>query len=177
MGFNLSNGHHQEQTRTLVAFGPGSQVSWQSLGDSVMGGQSDGVIDCFAEDAGGFHGTVRLDNGGGFASVKGDLRTPLDASGWTGIVLMAMGDGKTYKIGLRNDTDRSSTVYQYSFTPDTDQWSRVEIPFRDFIPTWRGRTVMDAEPLDTGNLASVSVFVSERQVGAFHLKMKNWVLY
>lgn len=177
MVFDKTNSSPDKQSLTLVSFGPESQVAWQSLGDSVMGGQSDGVMESAEEGVGEFHGIVRLDNGGGFASVKGDLPSPLDASGWTGIELLARGDGKTYKIGLRNNTDRSSIVYQYSFTPDPDQWGRVRIPFSDFIATWRGRTVTEADPLNTGKLASVSLFVSGGQVGAFHLKMQNWVLY
>lgn len=169
---------HDNQNRTLVAFGGNeNHLEWESLGDQVMGGQSDGKVVCSEEGVGHFHGTVRLDNGGGFASVKADLRFPVDADGYTGIELVARGDGKTYKIGLRNSTNRRSIVYQQSFTPDSDQWCRVQLPFRDFIPTWRGRTVTDAAPLDIHKLASISLFVSGRQVGEFHLRMKDWVLF
>ncbi|WP_328187759.1 CIA30 family protein [Marinobacter sp. OP 3.4] len=161
----------------LVTFNrQGKPLEWRSLGDQVMGGQSDGQLVNSAEGVGLFHGTVRLDNGGGFASVKADLPEPVDASQWTGIELLAQGDGKTYKIGLRNSTDRRSIVYQHAFTPDTEDWSRIRLPFDEFIPTWRGKTVTDAEPLDISHLASLSLFVSGRQVGEFHLKMQDWSL-
>ncbi|MCL7944749.1 CIA30 family protein [Marinobacter sp. ATCH36] len=163
---------------TLVTFDiQGNPLEWESLGDQVMGGQSDGQLVCSEEGVGHFHGTVRLDNGGGFASVKADLPEPIDAAQWTGIELLALGDGKTYKIGLRNSTDRRSIVYQHAFTPDTRSWSRIRLPFMDFIPTWRGRTVPDAEALETSRLASVSLFVSGRQAGEFALKMQDWLLY
>jgi hypothetical protein len=142
-----------------------------------MGGQSDGMVVCSDEGFGRFQGTVRLDNGGGFASVKADLPEPFDASGWTGIELLARGDGKTYKIGLRNSIDRRSIVYQHAFTPDTQDWSRIQLPFSDFIATWRGKTLTDVEPLDVEHLASVSLFVSGRQVGEFRLMMQDWVLF
>ncbi len=175
---STTDGCVQEQTRTLVVFDrQRDALNWQSLGDRVMGGQSDGAVVQSDERYGYFSGTVRLDNGGGFASAKGDLPEALDASGFTGIELLARGDGKTYKIGLRTSTDRRSIVYQHSFTPDTEGWSRIRLPFNDFIPTWRGQTVTDAEPLNTGHLASVSLFVSGRQAGEFHLKMQNWVLF
>ncbi|TGN41193.1 CIA30 family protein [Marinobacter confluentis] len=162
----------------LIAFdNPDEALQWQPLGDSVMGGQSDGTVVTTEDGHGLFAGTVRLDNGGGFASVKADLPQPLDASGMTGIKLLARGDGKTYKVGLRTSIDRRSIVYQHSFTPDTEDWSRVQLPFSDFIPTWRGKTVTDAEPLNVQNLASVSLFVSGRQAGDFHLRMQNWVLF
>jgi hypothetical protein len=138
-----------------------------------MGGQSDGTVDRVEDGIGVFHGTVRLDNGGGFASVKADFPEPVDATGFAGIELLALGDGKTYKIGLRNSTDRRSIVYQHGFNPDTADWSRIRLPFSDFIPTWRGKTVTDAEPLDLAHLASVSLFVSGRQAGEFQLKMQD----
>ncbi|MFL1455408.1 CIA30 family protein [Marinobacter sp. GN3S48] len=163
---------------TLVTFDiQAKPLTWNSLGDQVMGGQSDGKLVSSAEGVGLFHGTVRLDNGGGFASVKADLPEPVDATRWTGIELLAQSDGKTYKIGLRNSTDRRSIVYQQAFTPGTEDWSRIQLPFSQFIPTWRGKTLTDAEPLKLEHLASVSLFVSGRQVGEFRLRMTDWVLF
>lgn len=162
----------------LVSFDPNiTRLTWHPLGDRVMGGQSDGAVDHAEGGVGVFHGTVRLDNGGGFSSVKADLPEPFDAGDYTGIELLARGDGKTYKIGLRNSTDRRSIVYQHAFTPGNEDWSRIRLPFRDFIPTWRGKTVADAGPLDTRNLASVSLFVSGRQAGEFKLIMQDWRLF
>lgn len=170
-----SNSH---DNRTLVAFDiQGSPLEWNSLGDQVMGGQSDGTLVNPGERVGLFHGTVRLDNGGGFASVKANLPKPVDASRFTGIKLLARGDGKTYKIGLRNSINRRSIVYQHSFTPVSDGWSVIQLAFSDFKPTWRGRAVTDAEPLDIHQLASVGLFVSGRQVGQFRLEMHDWVLF
>ncbi|AOY87807.1 CIA30 family protein [Marinobacter salinus] len=154
----------------------GERLEWDSLGDQVMGGQSEGALTHSEDGVGLFHGTVRLDNGGGFASVKADLPEAFDASQYTGIELLALGDGKTYKIGLRNSTDRRSIVYQHAFTPDKEDWSRIRLPFSEFIPTWRGKTVSDTEPMNLAHLASVSLFVSGRQVGEFQLRMQDWRL-
>ncbi|MEQ5815309.1 CIA30 family protein [Marinobacter sp. NFXS11] len=168
-----SRGRH-----TLVTFDTkGERLEWDSLGDQVMGGQSDGELIHSDEGIGLFHGIVRLDNGGGFASVKADLPEPIDATDFTGIELLAKGDGKTYKIGLRNSTNRRSIVYQHAFTPGTEDWSRIRLPFSEFIPTWRGKTLTDEAALNLSHLASVSLFVSGRQVGEFELKMQDWVLY
>lgn len=165
-------------SHTLVTFDTkGERLEWDSLGDQVMGGQSDGALVHSAEGVGLFQGTVRLDNGGGFASVKADLPEPVDASQWTGIELLVKGDGKTYKIGLRNSTNRRTIVYQHAFTPGTEEWSRIRLPFSDFIPTWRGKTLTDEVALNLSHLASVSLFVSGRQVGEFQLKMQDWALY
>lgn len=165
-------------SHTLVTFDTkGERLEWDSLGDQVMGGQSDGALVHSAEGVGLFQGTVRLDNGGGFASVKADLPEPVDASQWTGIELLAKGDGKTYKIGLRNSTSRRTIVYQHAFTPGTEEWGRIRLPFSEFIPTWRGKTLTDEVALNLSHLALVSLFVSGRQVGEFQLKMQDWALY
>ena len=165
-------------SHTLVTFDTkGERLEWDSLGDQVMGGQSDGALVHSAEGVGLFQGTVRLDNGGGFASVKADLPEPVDASQWTGIELLAKGDGKTYKIGLRNSTNRRTIVYQHAFTPGAEEWSRIRLPFSEFIPTWRSKTLTDEVALNLSHLASVSLFVSGRQVGEFQLKMQDWALY
>lgn len=163
---------------TVVSFSqPSKDLSWEAIGDRVMGGESDGSMVLSDEGYGVFTGTVRLDNGGGFASVKADLPEPLDASQYQGIELLALGDGRTYKLGLRNSTDRQSPVYQHHFTPGTEHWGLVRLPFNGFVPSWRGRTLTNAEPLDTGNLWSLSLFVSERQAGPFRLLMQDWKLY
>jgi len=164
-------------SHTLVTFDTkGEGLEWDSLGDQVMGGQSDGELIHSDEGIGLFHGIVRLDNGVGFASVKADLPEPVDASDFTGIELLAKGDGKTYKIGLRNSTNRRSIVYQHAFTPNTEDWSRIRLPFSEFIPTWRGKTLTDEAALNLSYLASVSLFVSGRQAGEFQLKMQDWSL-
>jgi NADH dehydrogenase [ubiquinone] 1 alpha subcomplex assembly factor 1 len=161
----------------LVSFTPETSPSaWQPIGDGVMGGRSSGAIACSETGIGEFHGTVRLDNGGGFASVKMDLPEAADASGWTGIEFRALGDGRTYKVGLRNSVDRRSIVYQQSFTPPTEEWGHIRLLFSDFIPTWRGKTVTGAGPLDVNHMASLSLFVSGRQAGEFSLRMGDWRL-
>ncbi len=49
-----------------------------------MGKQSDGEVVCGDDGIGLFHGTVRLDNGGGFSSVKADLAAVQELS-WQGL--------------------------------------------------------------------------------------------
>lgn len=52
----------------------------------------------------------------------------------------------------------------------------MRLEFSDFIPTWRGKTLQYADPLNLHDLASLSLFVSGRQAGAFLLRMQNWTL-
>jgi hypothetical protein len=167
-----------QSSRLLITFeGTDSASDWLPIGDPIMGGRSNGGVSVSEHGIGEFHGTVRSDNGGGFASVKRDLSAPVDASGFDGIELLAQGDGRTYKVGLRNSTNRNRVVYQKAFTPEAGTWTCIRLPFSDFIPTWRGRIVSDACPLDSSQLASLSVFVSGGQYGDFCLRMQSWFLY
>jgi len=152
-------------------------LHWEPIGDPVMGGRSEGRVVPYNEGQGCFSGTVRPDNGGGFASAKANLPEPVDASNHTGIEFLALGDGKTYKVGLRNSTDRRSVVYQHSFTPTPGEWNRIRLPFTDFVPTWRGKVLTDCEPLDASRLASVSLFISGGQFGSFELRMADWLFF
>lgn len=146
-----------------------AELEWVSLGDPVMGGHSEGSATQTGSGALCFEGVVRLDNGGGFASVKADLNDTWDLSGFEGIQLRVKGDGRFYKLGLRLTTNRNSPVYQHRFATEADQWQTVTLAFRDFEASLRGKKRPDAPPLDPASIRSLSLFVSERQAGAFRL--------
>ncbi len=157
----------------LLRFGrrPGA-VSWQSIGDSVMGGCSSGRLEAIDVSTSVFRGEVSLANGGGFASVKADI-TPRDLSRCRGLRLRVRGDGKSYKLGLRMTQDRNAPVYQHTFHTETAQWRTLNLAFADFVPRWRGRTLTDAPPLDRSAIASVSLFIAGSQAGPFAVLLEG----
>ena len=146
-----------------------AELDWVSLGDPVMGGCSEGSATRTGDGGLCFEGVVRLDNGGGFASVKADLNEPWDLSSFEGIQLRVKGDGRFYKLGLRLTTNRNSPVYQHRFATQANQLRTVHLAFRDFEASLRGKKRPDAPPLDPACIWSLSLFVSERQAGAFRL--------
>lgn len=156
-------------TPVLVFFGhqkQGANAVWQSIGDPVMGGESSGTLEPVDESTSVFHGEVSLANGGGFASVKADIPV-VDMSSCYGLRLRVRGDGKAYKLGLRMHQDRNAPVYQHGFSPEAGAWQTVTLPFSGFVPRLRGRTLHDAPPLNASRIASVSLFISGGQEGAF----------
>ncbi|MCH8552911.1 MAG: CIA30 family protein [Natronospirillum sp.] len=157
----------------LARFGyRGEDLTWIPVGDRVMGGCSQGVMEPLEGDTSLFHGTVRLENGGGFASVKCDVPT-LDLSGFSGLMLNACGDGKAYKLGLRMSWDRSAPVYQQAFATEAGVWHQMLLPFSGFEASLRGRKRPDAPPLDPARIASLSLYISGRQAGAFALQLRG----
>lgn len=115
-------------------------TKWRGVSDQVMGGISEasvtrGTIDgrrCLR-----LTGDVRLENDGGFIQAALDLATSgdtLDASNYTGLRLVARGNGEKYSVHLRTpDNVRPWQSYRAHFTVG-DQWEAIDLPFEAFIP-------------------------------------------
>ena len=122
--------------------GPVSKLGtrWRGVSDQVMGGISEasvshGVIDgrpCLR-----LTGDVRLENDGGFIQAALDLTSPgetLDASGFSGVRIVARGNGEKYSVHLRTpDNVRPWQSYRAHFTAGPD-WETIDLPFETFVP-------------------------------------------
>jgi len=149
---------------------PQQAALWLSLNDVVMGGVSTGHLKQHSNASALFSGVVSLDQGGGFSSV----RTPTaeyNLSGFHGLALVIRGDGKTYKVNLTSTEFFSDILFQARFETIQDQWVAVEIPFQEFLPTFRGRILPDHSPLDTSCIRIFGLMISEKQAGDFTLEV------
>jgi hypothetical protein len=117
------------------------QAVWGVLDDVVMGGVSESRISgdgAIAE----FSGNVSTANSGGFASVRTrNFDPPIDLSAYEGIFLKVKGDGKRYKVMLRPESCWDGVAYCHSFDTMAAQWITVYIPFDQFIPVVRAKTI------------------------------------
>ncbi len=147
-----------------------AQTPFVVVNDSVMGG----VSTSRAALEGGvlvFSGAVRLENGGGFASMRTTL-DPTDLSGFTGVELVVRGDGRRYKLQLRDQDDGSGgVVHRAAFETRAGQRLTLRVPFTDLEPSFRGRRVPDAPPLDLRQIRQLGVLISDRQAGPFRLEV------
>ncbi len=149
---------------------PQQAALWLSMNDVVMGGVSTGGLAQHSDGSALFSGVVSLDQGGGFSSV----RTPpaeYNLSSFHGLALVARGDGKTYKVNLTTTESFSDVLFQARFETLPDQWIAVEIPFQEFLPTFRGRTLPDHPPLNSGCIRTFGLMISEKQAGEFSLEV------
>jgi hypothetical protein len=131
--------------------------SWRAFSDRVMGGISREqaaftVIDgrrCVR-----LQGEVRLENNGGFIQVAADLTTrgqPLDARRFSGVRLLARGNGEEYQVHLRTrDTGRPWQYYYAVFTA-RPAWQTIDLPFSAFRPESINRE------LDRGSLTTLGI--------------------
>ena len=160
--------------RILLPFAQSAELQgWRAIDDRIMGGCSLSRPEFI--DGGGlrFRGVVSLDNGGGFASIRSP-EADYALGGCSGVRLRVCGDGQRYKLGLRTDRFFDGISYQAGFTPPSDAWEEIDLPFTDFIPTHHGRRLTTVAPLDPARIQSFSLFIAERQAGPFHLEIE-WI--
>ena len=159
--------------RVLLGFDSAQSVSdWIAIDDRVMGGVSASAMRHDPAGHAVFAGTVSLDRNGGFASVRArprdagvhDIKTYL---------LDVCGDGKRYKLNLRSDEDFDGLNYQAGFDAPAGIWTVVRLPVESFKPTFRGRMIADAPPLNPATVRQIGLMIADRQVGAFALAIRT----
>lgn len=145
------------------------------VNDDVMGGVSTSRVHREG-DALVFEGTVRLENGGGFASMRGPIlpgapRSDRDLREAQGIEVVVRGDGASYKLTLRADPARGDVVHRASFGTRAGEAKTIRLPFEAFEAWRRGRRLADAPPLDRSDVREVGLLVSEKQAGDFRIEI------
>ncbi len=151
---------------------PGSERGWRTLDDVVMGGASRSTFTRVEPGRGVFAGTLSLQNNGGFAS----LRSPDTLSGLAdcaGIELELRGDGRCYKLNVRQDGEFDGVVYQRALVAPAGAWTRVRVPFSELEPTFRGRPVRAARPVDAARIRSVGLILADKQAGPFRIELRR----
>ena len=151
---------------------PASTQDWHPINDGVMGGVSTSRLAFNFAGHAVFEGTVSLQNGGGFASVR-TSSLQLGGRATVAYSLTTWGDGRTYKLNLRTDAGFDGMNYQAIFTPTAGQWSHVILPIIEFSPTFRGRLVQGAPPLRPELVTLVGLMISDKQAGPFRLLVKS----
>lgn len=125
--------------RTLFDFQAATlSPTWDVVNDEVMGGVSTSQFQMQTSGGAVFSGTVRLENSGGFASVR-SAHVHQDLTGFTAFVLRVRGDGRRYKFSVRTEVGLLTPLYQSSFTTRQGGWEEHRLAFCDFVPTFRGR--------------------------------------
>jgi hypothetical protein len=108
--------------------------AWSYLGDSVMGGVSEGQAR-YGEEAGkGFlrlTGDVRTENNGGFVQMRRDIAVPAGAQG---IALRVRGNGERYFLHLRSSGLRMPWQFYQAPFETTPEWREIRVPFAAFRP-------------------------------------------
>lgn len=111
-----------------------------------------------------FRGVVSTENRGGFASVRcRNFEPALDLGAYGGLRLRLKGNGLRYKAILRTDSGWDGIGYTRSFDTKAGEWQTIDLPFEEFVPVFRARTVTgaDAKPVDPSTVYSLQIMLSK----------------
>jgi hypothetical protein len=149
----------QHHTGKTFLFGPNWDLDrWTASDDRVRGGSSVSNLSTIAEGV-RFHGNLDIETlgGAGFASQRTVENDKIwDLSGQDGIELdIIPSDHKRYTFSLTDEIaqrrpdgrEQSALVWEYDFCTK-ESGHNVRIPWRELKPTYRGKPVEDARPLD-----------------------------
>ena len=117
--------------KTLFDFQASTHLpAWEVVNDDVMGGVSTSQFQVLTNGCAVFSGTVRLENNGGFASVR-SVPVRENLSGLDAFVLRVRGDGRRYKFSARAGVGFDTPVYQCSFATKQGEWEEHRLAIRD----------------------------------------------
>lgn len=165
--------------RWRLRFDVAEAERWRAVDDVVMGGVSSSALRP-SEGGARFAGELSLERGGGFASVRREI--DLDLADAAGIVVRARGDGRIYQLRLRTDAtladvpdapERGDAISWAARFESGSGWREHELRWEAFAPTFRGRDLPGAPPLDPGRIRSLSLMVADEQAGAFGLELAH----
>ena len=146
---------------------------WMVVNDGVMGGVSRSTVNLHNDGYLIFAGNVSTDYGGGFASIRTDYKN-WGIGKHEGLILRVKGDGKTYQFRCRLGNNMNQIAYRHYFQTNNDEWQEVILPFKEFLPTYRGRVLNNFAVLDPNQIKHLGVMISDKQVGDFKLEI-DWI--
>lgn len=160
---------------TIIDFSNTSAAYWQIVNDSVMGGISRSAFDLSDDGYAVFSGTVSLENNGGFASVRARSNAPADLSGFEGLSVRVLGDGKTYSLRLKTVKNGRITRYSHEarFTTTQGEWETHKLPYRAFNPVFLGRSVRGNPELNSDSIIEIGFMIRDQQEGPFRLAVSE----
>ena len=146
---------------------------WMVVNDDVMGGVSRSNVKLHSDGHLLFDGEVSTNYGGGFASVRTDYEN-WEIEKYEGFILKVKGDGKTFQFRCRLGNNINQIAYRHYFQADNEDWQEIILPFKEFLPTYRGRVLTNIPKLDPKGIKQFGFMISDKQVGKFHLKI-DWI--
>ena len=147
-----------------------ANTQWFVINDGVMGGVSSSsaqVVNGVLE----FVGRVRLDNNGGFASVRSSAGT-YNLTTANSLTLRVRGDGKRYAFQIGSSNVRG-VLYRAEFDTTANQWLEVKLSLSSFKPTRFGQ-VLNGYPLERGKIEHFGFIIANKKAETFKLEL-DWI--
>ena len=154
----------------LDSNGKTSKIKWNIVNDTVMGGRSSSRWSDKSSTL-SFEGFLSLENNGGFASIRHDLNN-INLSGTEGIFIKVKGDGRKYQFRIRSQASRWAN-YSQEFKTKKNTVQTFYLPYKDFKPSWRGRSVRNVPTLTGKDVRGIGFLLGDKIQGKFKLDILN----
>jgi len=194
----IMNAGDGESYRELVKVGDLSEASeamrFRAVNDRVMGGVSDGAMlpptAKVTQEFSRFGGIVRVENNGGFSSVRRELDGGVvDASAMRGVYVKCRASKdedalKTFLLLAKDyECSRNFANFKSAFSVKAltgDEWETKLFPFNRFGNAERMGRPIERGPLNVMEVNEIGFMIlkgDEKQVGRFGLDIKEFGFY
>ncbi len=158
----------------LFNFGVDCDFNANVANDVLIGGHSESRVFISARAQAVFSGHLSDFIQNCFASVRFSKHN-LSLEGIEGLYMKVMGDGKRYECRLRTQSQLDEIEYVSEFQTKKNEWMLVKLPFKNFIPIYRGHYLNNVSPIDPKSIQQICFFVSHHsQSGDFQLVF-DWI--
>lgn len=145
---------------------------WRAVNDNVMGGRSLGRV-MVRDGLLKFEGSINT-QGGGFASIRRTVELG-ELVGAKAVSLRLKGDGRQYRLTLRDDKQVRGRAVSYQATFPTytkGQWQNVRIDLEGLRASIFGQPIAAGE-LDLASVWSIGIIIADGQDGPFSLHLER----
>jgi NADH dehydrogenase [ubiquinone] 1 alpha subcomplex assembly factor 1 len=147
-----------------------NNTTWYVINDGVMGGVSSSTAKIVAGNL-EFAGRVRLENNGGFASIRTNSGQ-YNLGSFSSLTLRVRGDGKKYGFQIGTNTARG-ILYRFEFETRAEQWTEINVPFKNLQATRFGQ-VLPRPAFNSSNIEHFGFIIGNKKAEDFKLEL-DWI--
>ena len=148
-----------------------NKIDWMIINDNVMGGRSKSNFKLY-DDYATFQGSISLENNGGFASIR--FQKIADLNSLKKILLHIEGDGKSYQLRVKENTDDYYSFVQFFETSGKKEV--IEIDLSKFYASYRGFK-LDKIKFKKNKISEIGFLIANKIEENFKLKIYKIELF
>ncbi len=176
----ISLSESAQQQKVIVQLKDAAQDSfWYPLTDQLrFGGKGSTAfmeVD-WQRGVGTFFGELKINQNAGFASYRNEVN--LDLSDFTKIEIPVIGDGREYKILIKDQLAKESGLnysYQAKFKSAINEKKIISLNLVDFKAVLRGKESTTIQALDKSKIVELGIQVNDGNSGSYRLTFEEWV--
>lgn len=158
----------EKKNKIIYDFTPKSgNDDWIILNDGVMGGLSNSSITINEQGIGIFSGEVKLENNGGFASIRHKTKTK-NVKNYSKISIKLKGDKKNYQLRLKKQSNDYYSYVKYFST--SGNWETITLNLNDLEPSFRGRK-LSMKNFESDIIEELSILIANKKREKFKLEI------